>query len=222
MRRPLIMCRLYEKSAPVGWGTAIYGGSPSKRATTFWALLCPASLRYARSRQAGLQKRDHERAGRKSASHASHWRVSTAGSGASALRPFAGGLSTSSATGDETHFCPVPLPEKDPLRRSARARARVDGGLLSLHSRLDHLDKAKLAFGGHRQLENLGTERSEGIGKRVGNGRRRADRSAFAHPAEAAHRGRARRIEMDGLYCRHLARGRDGAGLRRVVAPFDL
>src|ERR1700738_4634572 len=46
------------------------------------------------------------RAGRrKSASHASQWRVSTAGSGASALRPFAGGLATSSATGDETHFC---------------------------------------------------------------------------------------------------------------------
>ena len=41
-------------------------------------------------------------------------RGSTAGSGASALRPFAGGLSTSSATGDETHFCPVPLPRKTP------------------------------------------------------------------------------------------------------------
>jgi hypothetical protein len=113
-RRPLVMGRLYEKSAPVGWGTAIYGGSPSKRATKFWALLCPASLRYARSRQAGPQKRDHERAGRKSASHASQWRVSTAGSGASALRPFAGGLSTSSSSGDETHFCPVPLPRKTP------------------------------------------------------------------------------------------------------------
>src|ERR1700730_13251358 len=41
----------------------------------------------------------------------------------------------------------------------------------AVHSRLDHLDKAKQAFGGHRQLENLGTQRSEGIGKRVGNGR---------------------------------------------------
>jgi hypothetical protein len=49
------------------WGTAIYGGSPSKTATKFWALSCPASLRYARSRQAGPQKRDHGRAGRKSA-----------------------------------------------------------------------------------------------------------------------------------------------------------
>jgi hypothetical protein len=77
-------------------------------------LLCPPSLRYARSRQAGPQKRDHGRAGRKSASHASQRRVSTAGSGASALRPFAGGLSTSSATGDETHFCPIPLPRKTP------------------------------------------------------------------------------------------------------------
>jgi len=57
----------------------------------------------------------HARAGRrKSASHASQRRVSTASSGASALRPFAGGLSTSSATGDETHFCPVPLPRKTP------------------------------------------------------------------------------------------------------------
>jgi hypothetical protein len=79
-----------------------------------------------------------------------------------------------------------------------------------LHSRLDHLDKAKQAFGGHRQLENVGTERSEGIGKRVGSGRRRADRSTFAHPTEAAHRGRGLCIEMHGLYCRHLARGRDG------------
>ena len=70
-----------------------------------------------RSRQAGLQKRDHGRAGRKLASHASQWRVSTAGSGASALRQFAGGLSTSSATGDETHFSPRPAAEKDPLRR---------------------------------------------------------------------------------------------------------
>jgi len=78
------------------------------------ALSRPASLRYARSRQAGPQKRDHGRAGRKSASHASQWRVSTAGSGASALRPFAGGLSTSSTSGDETHFCPVPLPRKTP------------------------------------------------------------------------------------------------------------
>ena len=50
-------------------------------------------------------------------SHASHWRVSTAGSGASALRPFAGGLSTSSAAGDETHFCPVALPRKTLFRR---------------------------------------------------------------------------------------------------------
>jgi hypothetical protein len=61
--------------------------------------------------------------------------------------------------------------------------------LLSLDSRLDDLDKAKQALRGHRQLENLGTERRERIGKRVGNGRRRADRSAFTHPAEAAHRG---------------------------------
>jgi len=38
--------------------------------------------------------------------------VSTAASGASALCPFAGGLATSSATGDETLFCPVPLPRK--------------------------------------------------------------------------------------------------------------
>jgi hypothetical protein len=71
-------------------GTAIYGGSPSKERPKLGVLSCPASLRYARSRQAGPQKRDHGRAGRKSASHASQWRVSTAGSGASALRPFAG------------------------------------------------------------------------------------------------------------------------------------
>jgi hypothetical protein len=53
-------------------------------ATKFWALLCPASLRYAHSRQAGPQKRDHERAGRKSASHASQWDSSTR---CSSLRP---------------------------------------------------------------------------------------------------------------------------------------
>src|SRR5439155_37177 len=91
-----------------------------------WALLCPASLRCARSRQAGPQKRDHRRAGRKSASHPSQWRVSTTGSGASALRPFAGSLSRSSATGDETHFCPVPLPRKTTSGGSLhRARRNV-------------------------------------------------------------------------------------------------
>jgi hypothetical protein len=77
-----------------GWVRRFTGDHRRKKRPNFWALLCPASLRYARSRQAGPQKRDHERAGRKSASHASQRRVSTAVSGASALRPFAGGLST--------------------------------------------------------------------------------------------------------------------------------
>jgi hypothetical protein len=37
-----------------------------------------------------------------------------AGGGASALRWLAGGLSMSSAIGDETHFCAAPLPRKTP------------------------------------------------------------------------------------------------------------
>ena len=52
-------------------------------------------------------------------------------------------------------------------RRLQPCPSNSDPLLLSLQSRLDHLDKAKQAFGGHRQLENLGTERSEGIGKRL-------------------------------------------------------
>jgi transposase len=125
---------LTRKARRWGWGMAIYGGSPSKRATKFWALLCPASLRYARSRQAGPQKRDHRRAGRNSASHSSQWRISTAGGGASALRPFAGSLSTSSAAGDETHFCLIPLPRKSPSGGSLyRTRRNVRSPSLKVH-----------------------------------------------------------------------------------------
>src|SRR3984893_11669882 len=47
-------------------------------------------------------------------------------------------------------------------RRMQPCPSNSDPLLLSLHSRLDHLDKAKQAFGSHRQLENLGTERSLG------------------------------------------------------------
>ena len=64
----------------------------------------------------------------------SQWRVSTAGSGASALRPFAGGLATSSATGDETHFCPVPLRRKTPSGGSLyRTRRNVRSPSLKVH-----------------------------------------------------------------------------------------
>ena len=90
----LVTAQSAEGGPRWGWVRRFTGDHRRKKRPNFWALLCPASLRYARSRQAGQQKRDHERAGRKSASHASQRRVSTAVSGASALRPFAGGLST--------------------------------------------------------------------------------------------------------------------------------
>jgi hypothetical protein len=64
------------------------------------------------SRQVGQQKRDHGRAVRKSAPQPSQRRIPTAGSGASALRLLAGRIFTSAATGDETHFCRVPLRRK--------------------------------------------------------------------------------------------------------------
>jgi hypothetical protein len=62
------------------------------------------------------------------------WRVSTAGGGAAVLRPLAGKLSTSSATGDETHFCPVPLPRKTPSGGSLyRTRRNVHSPSLKVH-----------------------------------------------------------------------------------------
>jgi hypothetical protein len=60
--------------------------------------------------------------------------VSTAGGGASALRPLAGKLSTSSVTGDETHFCPVPLPRKTPSGGSLyRTRRNIRSPSLKVH-----------------------------------------------------------------------------------------
>ena len=51
------------------------------------AVISLARLWGEQGRRAGPQKRDHGRAGRKSASQPSQWRVSTASNGASALRP---------------------------------------------------------------------------------------------------------------------------------------
>jgi hypothetical protein len=60
--------------------------------------------------------------------------VPAIGSGASALRPFAGGLSASSASGDETHFCPVPLPRKIPSGGSLyRTRRNLRSPSLKVH-----------------------------------------------------------------------------------------
>jgi hypothetical protein len=47
--------------------------------------------------------------------------------------------------------------------------------------------ESREAFRRHRQLENLGVERGERIGERVCDRRRRADGSALAYSAEAAH-----------------------------------
>jgi hypothetical protein len=60
----------------------------------------------------------------KSASHPSQQRVAMAGGGASALRWLAGGLSMSSAIGDETHFCAAPLPRKTLLADVSPCRMR--------------------------------------------------------------------------------------------------
>ena len=108
--------RCTEKAAQ--WvGTALYGEALSEIVADFWVLVSLTSLRCARSRQAGEQKRDHRRAGRKSLSHPSQRRVSSADGGASLSRRSAGGVTTSSATGDETRFC-----------SSAKAMKRVFGG----------------------------------------------------------------------------------------------
>ena len=50
------------------------------------------------------------------------------------MRPLAGKLSTSSATGDETHFCPVRLPRKTPSGGSLyRTRRNVRSPSLKVH-----------------------------------------------------------------------------------------
>src|SRR5262249_47842771 len=90
-----------------------YGIALSEIVADFWVLVSLASLRCARSRQAGEQKRDHGRAGRKSLSHPSQRRLSAC-AGVSVSRPLAGGISTSSATGDETHFA-LPRSQERPL-----------------------------------------------------------------------------------------------------------
>jgi hypothetical protein len=130
-RRLLVTCWLYERSAPMDGVRRFTGDHPRKEQPNF-GLGCAQQVCDTRAAgKAGPQKRDHGRPGRKSASHASQRRVSTASSGASALRPFAGGLSTSSATGDETHFCPVPLPRKTPFGGSLY-RTRRNGRSPSL------------------------------------------------------------------------------------------
>ena len=100
------------KDGPMG-GYGVYGEEPSEIVVDFWVFVSRASLRCSRSRQAGEQKRDHLRAGRKSLSHPSQRRLSAC-AGASVSRPLAGGISISSTTGDETHFCLAPLPRKIP------------------------------------------------------------------------------------------------------------
>src|SRR5215813_7106603 len=97
---------------------AAYGEALSEIVGGFWVLVSLASLRCARSRQAGEQKRDHGRAGWKSPPQPSQRRISAVGAGASVSWPSAGGTSTSSSTADETHFCPVRMPRKTPSGRS--------------------------------------------------------------------------------------------------------
>src|SRR5215813_10850795 len=92
---------------------AAYGEALSEIVGGFWVLVSLASLRCARSRQAGEQKRDHGRADWKSPPQPSQRRISAVGAGASVSWPSAGGT-TSSTTGDETHFCLAPLPRKIP------------------------------------------------------------------------------------------------------------
>ena len=58
------------------------------------------------------------------------------------------------------------------------------------------LHEAKQTLRGHGQLENLDTERCQRICERIGNSCRRADCTALAHPAKAAHSGRGHRVEM--------------------------
>jgi len=98
-------------------GTAVYGKALSEIADDFWVLVSLPSLRCARNRQAGEQKRDHGRAGRKLLSHSSQRRLSAC-AGVSVSCLLADGISTSSATGDETQFCLAPLPRKSPSGRS--------------------------------------------------------------------------------------------------------
>jgi hypothetical protein len=76
-------------------------------------------------------------------------------------------------------------------------------------SPLPALDQAKQALRGHRQLEDLGSNRRQRIGERVGNRCRGADGPAFAHATEAADRRRRLGFEMPGGDRRHLACDRD-------------
>jgi len=105
------------KQAAQWAGTAVYGEALSEIVAGFWVLVSLASLRCARNRQAGEQKRDHGRAGRKLLSHSSQRRLSAC-AGVSVSCLLADGISTSSATGDETQFCLAPLPRKSPSGRS--------------------------------------------------------------------------------------------------------
>src|ERR1700694_6242234 len=76
-------------------------------------------------------------------------------------------------------------------------------------SRTDRAHQTKESFSGHGQLRDVDTERSEGIGNGVGQGRGSADRPAFADALEPAERGRRRAIEVDDLDGRHFTGRRD-------------